>query len=328
MPKVSVILPIYNMEPYLRECLDSVLGQTLEDMEIICVNDGSTDSSAKIIEGFCGRDKRLVYIDQENMGAAGAKNTGLEAACGEFACFLDPDDLYPDTGVLEGLYEAAKRSNARICGGSWSNFDGGTGIVNTSFEGKDWGYVYKEDRMWDYKDYQFDYGFQRFIYDRQMLADAGIRFPPYIRFEDPQFFVRAMIEARRFYALSRVTYRYRIAHKEVKWNGSTVASVLAGVTDNLAISKAHGLTDLHALTLRRLETVDIYIVKELKGEQASEIESLLRRMDECTDQNMLRRSSFWIDNIKTARDYLGEARPATAKEGRLSAFRGLFRRAR
>ena len=97
-PAVSMILPVYNVEPYLRECLESVVRQTLINIEIICVNDGSTDGSPAILEEYRKRDPRITVINQENMGLSAARNRGMRRANGEFICFLDCDDfLEPET---------------------------------------------------------------------------------------------------------------------------------------------------------------------------------------------------------------------------------------
>ena len=92
MPKVSIVIPVYNVESYLGECLASVLRQTLRDIEIICVNDGSTDGSAKIIAEYAARDSRIRVITQANGGLSAARNAGLNAATGKYIYFLDSDD--------------------------------------------------------------------------------------------------------------------------------------------------------------------------------------------------------------------------------------------
>ncbi len=79
-PKVSVIIPVYNVEKYLRECLDSVVNQTLKEIEIICVNDGSTDKSLEILREYEKKDPRIIVIDQENQGVSAARNAGIEFA--------------------------------------------------------------------------------------------------------------------------------------------------------------------------------------------------------------------------------------------------------
>lgn len=91
-PKVSVIIPVYNVEEYLPTCLDSIINQTLEDIEIICVNDGSADNCLKILNEYAKRDSRIIVINQENTGVSGARNRGLEVAGGKYIVFVDPDD--------------------------------------------------------------------------------------------------------------------------------------------------------------------------------------------------------------------------------------------
>ena len=116
-PKVSVIIPVYNAGPYLRPCLDSVLSQTLSDMEILCVDDGSTDDSPAILGEYAQRDPRLRILAQENRGAGAARNTGMAEARGKYLVFLDADDFFePD--LLEKQVEQCERFYADIglCG--------------------------------------------------------------------------------------------------------------------------------------------------------------------------------------------------------------------
>ena len=105
MPKISVIIPVYNRELYLEQCLDSVISQTLKDIEIICVDDGSTDNSFEILKKFAQRDERIKLIRQENLGAAVARNKAINIAKGEYLSFIDSDD-YVDLNYLEKLYNA------------------------------------------------------------------------------------------------------------------------------------------------------------------------------------------------------------------------------
>lgn len=95
MPKLSVVIPIYNVERFLRECLDSVLAQTLEDMEIICVDDGSTDSSPEILREYAARDERIRVISKANSGYGHTMNTGFDAASGEYIGIVESDDVIP-----------------------------------------------------------------------------------------------------------------------------------------------------------------------------------------------------------------------------------------
>ena len=93
MPKVSVIIPVYNVEKYLRECLDSVVNQTLKDIQIILIDDGSTDSSLGICKEYAQKDNRIKIIEQKNQGAGAARNRGMSEAKGDYLYFLDSDDF-------------------------------------------------------------------------------------------------------------------------------------------------------------------------------------------------------------------------------------------
>ena len=109
--KVSVVVPVYNVESYLPQCLDSLLAQTLHEIEIICVNDGSTDKSLDVLNEYSKKDSRIVVVSQENRGLGGARNTGMRFARGEYVGFVDSDDwVAPD--YFEKLYNAAKNNNA------------------------------------------------------------------------------------------------------------------------------------------------------------------------------------------------------------------------
>lgn len=107
MKTVSVIVPVYNVEKYLAKCLDSVVGQTYTQLEIICVNDGSPDNSGAILEKYAKKDSRIKVITQENTGLSGARNTGIKAATGDYIVFLDSDD-WIDTEAVEAAVNAAQ----------------------------------------------------------------------------------------------------------------------------------------------------------------------------------------------------------------------------
>lgn len=112
-PKVSIIIPVYNEEQYLRKCMDSVVNQTLKDIEIICVDDGSTDKSLEILQEYKSNDPRIRVIVQKNSGAYVARNQGLNIAKGEYIGFIDTDD-YIDLNTYEKAYETAKNSDSDI----------------------------------------------------------------------------------------------------------------------------------------------------------------------------------------------------------------------
>ncbi|MBR5130204.1 MAG: glycosyltransferase [Alphaproteobacteria bacterium] len=113
MPKVSIIIPVYNVEKYLSRCLDSVLNQTFNEFEAICVNDGSTDSCGDILDEYAKKDNRIKIITQKNQGVSVARNTGIQSAIGDYVAFLDSDDELAPL-FLEKMYNAIIKSNADV----------------------------------------------------------------------------------------------------------------------------------------------------------------------------------------------------------------------
>jgi len=117
LPLISVIVPIYNVAPWLPRCLDSIVGQTYKNLEIILIDDGSTDNSLEICQTYGAKDTRIKIIHQENKGVSAARNAGLDAATGEFIAFCDPDD-WLSINAYETLFDLYQQSGADIC---WGN---------------------------------------------------------------------------------------------------------------------------------------------------------------------------------------------------------------
>lgn len=111
--KISIIIPIYNVEKYLKRCLDSLVNQTLHDIEIICINDGSTDNSLEILEEYASKDSRIKIINQSNQGLSAVRHNGLKLATAEFIAFIDSDD-WIDLDYFEKLYNSATKNNCDI----------------------------------------------------------------------------------------------------------------------------------------------------------------------------------------------------------------------
>lgn len=122
---VSVVMPVYNGEGYLRECLDSICGQTLRDIEIICVDDGSSDGSLAILDEYAAKDSRIKVIAQPNSGAAVARNKGIDIASGEYLSILDSDDRF-EPKMLEKMVERARATDAQITICRCDGFEDGT----------------------------------------------------------------------------------------------------------------------------------------------------------------------------------------------------------
>lgn len=113
MPKISIVIPVYNIENYISQCLNSLISQTFQDFEIICVNDGSKDNSLQILKDYAGKDGRIKVISQENSGSGSARNRGFREAQGKYIQFLDGDDYF-EPQMLEKLYNLAEKHGAEI----------------------------------------------------------------------------------------------------------------------------------------------------------------------------------------------------------------------
>lgn len=257
-PKISIVIPVYNAEKYIVQCLDSIIKQSLNEIELICLNDGSSDNSLNILKKYAEQDDRIIVIDQKNQGVGKTRNKGINHSNGEFIAFMDPDDYYPNENILETLYTNAIKNNVLICGGSFCRFDNkkyNIELTHKRFKK----YSFDKNEKIKYKEYQFDYGYHRFIYNRLFLLKNKIYFPHYVRFQDPPFFVNAMIMAEEFYAIKNVTYGYRVDHKKVIWDKNKAIAVLKGINEDFKLAKKHNLNDLYYLTFDRL--VNEYLVR-------------------------------------------------------------------
>ena len=130
-PKVSIIVPIYNVEKYLRQCLDSIVNQTLKDIEIILVDDGSTDSCPSICDEYASKDKRIIVIHKENAGLGAAYNTGLDIAKGDYIGFVESDDFI-ELNMYEELYNKAVESGVEVVIGGFYFVNNGVKKPETS----------------------------------------------------------------------------------------------------------------------------------------------------------------------------------------------------
>lgn len=208
MPKVSVVVPIYGVEKYLRECVDSILAQTLKDIEVILVDDGSPDGCPAIVDEYAAKDPRVVAVHQPNSGVSFSRNKALSVAKGEFISFMDPDDLFYSRSVLSDLYEAAVDSDCPVAGGKVLLFNDGedphaSGWAIPLFTN------FPHYGIVDYRDFQSLNNFGCYIYNREFLVREKASFPNLTQFEDPVFFVKVMVAAGKFFAIDKVVYLYR-----------------------------------------------------------------------------------------------------------------------
>lgn len=177
MPKVSVIVPVYNVEKYLEKCLKSLVGQTLMDMEIIIVNDGSTDNSKEIVEKIRKQfPDKIVYVEKENGGLSDARNYGIPYAKGEYIAFFDSDD-YVEKDMYKKMYEIAQKENSDMveCDFYWEYPDRQKEDIGQIYEGKK-EMIEKVRVMACNK-----------LIKREILEKTNIKFPKGLRYEDVEF---------------------------------------------------------------------------------------------------------------------------------------------
>lgn len=278
--KVSVIIPIYNVQEYLHECLDSVLGQTLKEIEVICIDDGSTDKSYDILLEYQKKDSRVVVLQQENQGSGIARNKGLGKAKGEYIGFMDADDYYPSTNTLEVMYTKAKKNNVSICGGGISLNREGT-VISARERGSS-NYFF-EEKIMNYYDVQFDYGYQRYIFSNELLKKNNIVFPPFTRFQDPPFLVKASLAAKRFLAIKEETYCYRWGHQNINWNFRRTNDMVRGISEVLQLSKENSLDILYCICINRINKEYYSIITNSLDERNMELYFLLLKLNSKID---------------------------------------------
>ena len=210
---ISIIIPVYNVENYLRSCLDSVLSQTYKDFEVLMVNDGSTDSSGAICQEFAERDSRFHYFEKENGGLSDARNYGLDRAKGHYITFLDSGDfLFED--YLENLYHASRLSDSDITIGGYCRFgDSNFYFYNDRFKSdslvslKDFQAIQYLDSMLDVTFLTFSTAWGK-LFKRELFSE--LRFP-YGKYAEDQFLIwRLYMKADKIYVFNGASYVYRM----------------------------------------------------------------------------------------------------------------------
>ncbi len=285
-PKISVIVPVFNVEKYLRECLDSVVNQTLRELEIICVDDGSTDSSGRILDEYAARDERFVVIHQENRGLSGARNTGLKIFLGEFVIFLDSDDTWVPE-LCEMVLQEAQKTNAELTQFFFEAFS--ETPVSYELDGREWGM--KSDPIEKIAMNKMLPNVWLYLFHGEFLKRNQLIFHEKILFEDIPFTWKARFLANKIAVVPRKLYRYRIGtgystdrKKERNflqypnaWN-----QMLADLKDAGASPEI-----VRLLALRKLK--EVYFARRVK-------KSIRRELDARIAKDLLSEEREWIRN--------------------------------
>ena len=216
---ISILMPIYNASSYLRQALDSVVEQALDNIEIICINDGSTDDSLEIIQEYAKNDKRIIVIDKPNSGYGDSMNHGLGIAKGEYIAILEPDDWY-EANILSILYGLAKQNNLDVIKCDFYQYS------NQTQQNKQY-HLFKPDqcnKVVDSNEDKFIYSLQpsiwSAIYKRSFLNKNNIRFlnTPGASYQDTSFNFKVFALAQRVMFMDTPLIHYRIDNNQSSIN--------------------------------------------------------------------------------------------------------------
>ena len=241
--KVSVMLPVYNVGKYLKECLDSVVNQTLKDIEIICINDGSTDDSLEILNEYAAKDERFIVYSQENQGQGVARNKGVQLAKGEYMQFIDPDD-WIELNMLEILYNFAKDHHSQVVKFNYTDYNDYSG----KYKQQDFVKQIQEEYNYDLNETPYytwrilkkdclsglDLHVWAHFYQTEFIKSNKIRFAPSKHGEDHLFADGAIVLANKIDYLNKYLYFYRVR------SGSSVqikSNINFCVFDNIRLLK-------------------------------------------------------------------------------------------
>lgn len=225
--KLSVVLTVYNMETCLRECVDSLRNQTFSDFEVICIDDGSSDTSLDILEEYTSKDTRMRIYSQENTGPAGARNAGLDKAIGKYIIMLDSDDIFEST-LLERLYRRAEDTESDIVICRSQEYDHDTGELSAI------PWATKKEQIPD-KDVfscadMYDTVFSAFmgwpwdkLYRRSFIEEHGLRYPLMNNSEDLYFVFLSLVLAKRMSFVDEVLISHRMNRDESVSNSRLAA---------------------------------------------------------------------------------------------------------
>lgn len=233
MHTVTVIIPTKSHIPNF-----SAQGK----VNYMIVTNGSDNKTIQEINSRFGNNPDIEILHLGDIGVAKARNYGIKNAKTKYIYFLDADDEFVGEDIVMRLADIAEKKAVMVAGGSMIEIrPDGTEFNDWTDENK--GFVFDREGYVKYIDYQFDYGFYRFVYNRQFLIDNKIYFPNLKRFQDPPFFVKAMHTAEKFYAITLITYRYRIG--KIFWSKAKAKDCIKGIIKNIIYSKRFKLKKLY-----------------------------------------------------------------------------------
>lgn len=281
-PLFSIIVPLFNKEPYLEACLESIKNQTEQSWECIVIDDGSTDNSVSIARKFEKNDARFKVLRQKNAGPSVARNYGIRESRGELLHFMDADDYYPILDTLKLINDAYSKDKPMAISGNILIYNTASDTVNDSISVNSKIVTYQT-----FEELQNDYYFTRFFFNRKFILKNDISFPEYTYVgEDPVFLVKALSRMDRFLITNIPVYTYRqvagsgseLSH----YNETKLISYMTTQLEILEVCQEKNYSILKKRILDRIdqETLDLYMQHKDTQEQISEgIKKILSFVD-------------------------------------------------
>ena len=211
MVGISVIIPVYNSEDSIENSIKSVINQTFDDLEIICVNDGSTDASLDVLNELSNKYDFIKIINQENQGAAIARNVAIENVSGKYIAFLDSDDIFVENDALQLMYDTAIKYDANMVASNIKTFNDDGEFIDLPQYNDDLYYYFKDYVEIAADDYGIPFYFYKNIYKTSFIRKEKILFPKLIRGEDPIFLADILARVDKIYGVPRYLYAFLVS---------------------------------------------------------------------------------------------------------------------
>lgn len=219
---VSIIVPMYNAEKYIVSCLKSILCQSMKNIEIIVIDDKSTDTSVKRVEYLACNDARIKLIPlKENSGPGIARNTGIKYASGKYCMFMDADDMYVDKTSIEYIYNIAEENKVNVACCDKIDLDSNSNVYIPKSS------IRSGECLCRATDISSVFWYTTYIYNREFMIKNGIFFPEIKIFEDPVFLAKILKEADKIFCSDRPIYIYRVMHKKKELTLDKVKTILS-----------------------------------------------------------------------------------------------------
>ena len=266
MIKVTLIIPIYNAGLYLEDCLNSAINQTLQDIEIICINDGSTDNSLDIVHCFAQKDKRIRVINQKNQGLSASRNNAIQISKGQYLAFLDSDDTL-ELNALELMYTEAKESKSDIVVTQPKKIDKFGNITISSFP------QLKQNHFENVLNPNFSVSVCTKLFRRTLFDKYSIQFPVGYDYEDHITTLKLFFYAQRVSYLDVTVYNYFLRDNSITTSLSQkkIDDIFQVTKDMELFFIENALSYPNAILLKLIKLLSLYILVQLKQKREKEI---------------------------------------------------------